>query len=231
MKKLIFSLLILFISLYSYSQTSKEDCKFNYGFKLGLVSAYQTSVTLINHEEYSSDNRLGMDIGGFIEFLNYKNFSLLTEAHFIQKGFRSNISTYKNGTVSQAMISSEIIQTKINYLSFNLLGKFSIPFLSIKPYLIAGPRLDKLLSYSEDNLNGIYKYINKYNWGISVGFGISKSLSRKIILSSEFRFSKDFTGFKITDYYYRNIYQYTYGNEVSATFKNNSFEFLLGIAF
>jgi len=185
----------------------------SYGLKAGVSSSFQT-YPLTSDEDYSSDSRFGIDAGIFVELFNNKRINLLAEAHFIQKGMKV----------------SKTEKTRLNYLSFPLLAKFNIlsPHLSL--HLTAGPRADILLGYNEGNFTGIYKSAKKINYGMTLGAGISRKISAKTSLLAEFRFSKDFTSFSVTDYYL-DSYHYTFNNGAGVNFKTTSLEFLVGVSF
>lgn len=197
-----------------------------YGFKIGASSSYQTATTFINNENSTSDSRVGFDAGVFIELFKNKNINSLAELHFIQKGMKFVIS--ENYNLPEK--TGETEYTTINYLSFPLLLKLGFPTKILSPYLLAGPRVDYMLSYNENILNGYYKSVKKVNWGLTLGIGILKKLTKKSSLLAEFRYCKDFTSFPNTEFHV-GPQLFNYGNEVGLNIKNSSFEFLIGLGF
>ncbi len=218
--------LLMFLAFFILITTSESQIVKQYGFKIGASSSYQTATTFINNEKSSSENRIGFDAGVFIEIFNNKNINLLAELHFIQKGMKFVIDKIYN--IPEKTGESEY--TTINYLSFPLLVKLGFSSKILSPYLLAGPRADYMLSYSENILNGYYKSINKINWGITIGVGISRKLTKKSSLLAEFRYCKDFTSFPNTEFHVGSQL-FTYGNKVGVNIKNSSFEFLIGLGF
>lgn len=216
----------MFLAFFILITTSESQIVKQYGFKIGASSSYQTATTFINNEKSSSENRKGFDAGVFIEIFNNKNINFLAELHFIQKGMKFVIDKIYNIPEK----TGETEYTTINYLSFPLLLKLGFTSKIFSPYFIGGPRVDYMLSYNENILNGYYKSINKINWGFTLGVGISKKITKRSSLLVEFRYSKDLTSFPNTDFHVGNQL-FTYGNEVGVNIRNSSLEFLIGLGF
>jgi hypothetical protein len=107
-----------------------------------------------------------------------KYFSLRPEIGYIQKGFAEDIKLTNNEGEELRTVSDNL---NLHNLSFNLALKIRAFNTKIKPYLIAGLRLDYLVSYKNFRIEvqgkkyGIYKDIlndfNKFSLSGLVGIG------------------------------------------------------------
>lgn len=198
----------------------------NYGFKAGICTSYEVSETKINHEKYSSESRVGIDAGLYAELLPWKNFHIVPEVHFIQKGMKFLVSP----EYELPELTGEKVNTTLNYFSFPLLAKLNLPFRFFSAYLVAGPRYDILLSKDENIINGYYREVNNKSWGYIAGAGFTKKINNKFGLLAEFRFNKELSSFRNTGFSINGI-NYSYFDEVSIDISNTSMQFLLGIYF
>lgn len=191
--------LIVILVLICYSCSHAQLIR-GYGIKGGVVLANQD----ISTGTESDKNRIGFDVGLYIELVDLPVFSALFELHYIQKGIKGE--TVKNNV-------------SFNYLSFPILAKLSLQQSTVTPYLLVGPRLDVLVSkdYSPPDLTvggetGILEP-EDITFGFDIGLGMETVL-KPVKLLFEFRYSPDFT--------------YATNDDLSKR-KNHSFEFLIGI--
>lgn len=170
-----------------------------YGIKGGVVLANQDP----SPGTYAFKDRIGMDVGAYVELVDVPVFSALLELHYIQKGME--------GTTVYDNIS-------INYLSFPILAKLSIKQFAVTPYLLVGPRIDVMVSNDQYISNIIVggETIREFEdvvFGIDIGLGLETSIVKPLRFLFEFRYSPDIT-YAIKKPYER---------------KNRSFEFLIGV--
>ena len=199
-------------------QTSSAQIIRSYGIKAGAVLAGQ-------HWDYSPSSplagidiadqmRWGLDVGCFIEWLDTPTFTLITEAHYLQRGFREELPA--TSPASPDGIWTQVLTPRLDYLSIPLLMKARIDFASVSPYLLSGPRYDVLLSKNPDGYDLVIDQIKDYDWGLAFGAGIVYDLSPCFDVGAEFRYDLSFQ-----DIYKTNI----------LTVRNHSMQFQAYIAF
>jgi opacity protein-like surface antigen len=207
MKSLILSILILVILLPSLAQAQIFK---GYGFKAGAVRASQSFDYTMNLS-IPIENRWGLDVGAFAELFQHPNFSLLTELHYIQKGYSLTVpvtsALYPEGTGEYYTYN-----TRLDYLSVPVLAKVRYAMDAVTPYIIAGPRFDFLLGKYE-TLSLDY---SSTDIGITVGGGVQFSVMPSSQMLVEGRFSPSFA--------------HAFQNP-NLTVKNKSFEILVGMSF
>jgi len=195
-------LLILTLSpVATYSSVIKH-----YGVKGGITFANQ-KFTGVWWKNEDSKRRTGFNAGVFVEFFDCSNFSMLTQLEFTQRGMiEENSVTDENGNE----LASYRTESTLNYLSFPVSAKYSIPIPQIIPYFIAGLRYDYLLDHesiveipgelqigSEKGpftlKNTIYEDFTKNVFGAQFGFGVSLDLFSGFKPALEFRYNIDLT--------------------------------------
>ena len=209
MKKLIFvTCLILGFTLLNAQLIN------SYGFKAGVCIANQDFDYSLDFN-IDTESRYGFVTGFFIELLNNENFHLLAETHYVQKG---NNVEFDHRDENGILIGIITLNSRVDYLEFDVLGKYTINLSSFKPYLIAGPRFDILLDYNSENnfLDPVYEDLDFIDFGLSIGGGFEFQIIQNTISLIEFRYSPALTSSYETDL---------------LTVKNTSFEILTGIKF
>jgi len=208
---------ISFIStfLLSISFTISSQVINEYGIKVGLNSAYQTSY-LETRSYGSSENRLGYNIGIFASFINNNYFNLLIEPRITQKGFSENFENL--GT----------IKPSLTYFTLSFLGKPKAKFNFITGYLLAGISANWLINKNEDIFNGIFESVKHNSVSLVAGIGVQKNIFKKNSISMEVKYDYEIQDNRIHDFQYNgNLYFFEYGQ----TFRNKTFEFNLGVGF
>jgi hypothetical protein len=201
-------IICIILVLFSFSGAYAQLVK-GYGLKAGMVAANQ-DFDYSQGLEADTENRIGLDVGVFAEWLNHSYFSILTEIHYIQKGhtvestrtdeFGNPLSTVKHNN-------------RLDYLSIPLLAKITLRTQYALPYLVIGPRFDYLLGYQSEISKELFDEFKNTGVGGTVGLGLeSKSKPVKFLL--EFRYSPDFTN--------------AYKSDMLKV-KNSSFEILFGL--
>lgn len=177
-----------------------------YGIKGGVALSHLTERRTYQTDNIATDNRLGLVMGMFGEFLRTEYFGITLEVNFEQKGdnLGGNYST-------------------LNVLSIPVLAKFSLPNRLPGFYISAGPRGDFLLSKKDGSTTeGFYSNINPVNYGITVSVGGEIRMSKKYLIILEAAYSPDFT---TSNGQYGNILE----NKI--IYRSISFEFRTGLKF
>jgi hypothetical protein len=205
MRKLIIAVVLV---LFSFSGANARLLK-AYGFKAGVVVANQ-DFDYFGRLQFDTKARSGLSFGVFAEWLSLRSLSILTEAHYIQKGYVSeSVQTDEFGTPIRIFKFDH----RVDYLSIPLLAKVTLRTKHLSPYLIVGPRFDFLLGYKSETLDEVYRDLKDLDVGGTIGLGVeSRSQPVKVLL--EFRYSPNFTNAYQTDL---------------LKVKNNSFEILFGV--
>jgi hypothetical protein len=207
MKSIILSILIFVIVLPSLVQAQIFK---GYGFKAGAVRASQSFDYTMNFS-IPIENRWGLDVGAFAEWFQHPNFSLLTELHYVQKGYSLTVpitsAIYPEGTGEYYTY-----KPRLDYISIPVLAKVRYETDAVTPYVFAGPRFDFLLGKYE-TLSLDY---SSTDIGITVGGGLQFSIMQSSQMLVEGRFSPSFA----------NAFQ-----NPNLTVKNKSFEILVGMSF
>ena len=184
----------------------------SYGLKAGAVSAKQMW-DYSRNIDFPAERRWGFDAGVFVEGLNIPYFSLLAEAHYVQKGFRITLPittpAYPEGTGEEATF-----EPRVDYLSIPVLVKIRFETGTLTPYVIGGPRIDFLIGKNVDAAGTVYDDLKKTDIGGSLGAGVEIPFVAGTGLITEFRYSPSFT---------------TIFADRFLTIKNESFELLLGV--
>ncbi len=189
----------------------------SYGVKIGIAQASQdwNYSGMFSGVKLFQKSRLGLNVGGFVEWFNIPFISVITEANYIQKGakdeFEITTVQYPDGTGEMWSLSP-----RIDYLSIPLLAKirYETPIISL--YGIGGPRLDILTGHNNEASGAVFNELRSSEYGFTLGAGIDLPLLTFYKIGCEIRRS------------YSS--QKSFSNQV-LTVKNSSTEFLLTIGF
>ena len=97
-------------------------------------------------------------------------------------------------------MDSQTYRHQINYLSFALLIKWTVPAGRVNFYLKAGPRLDLTMGYKTRILDQIYENFRDFQPGLDIGLGIEFTVLSDTVLFSELRYNHDLTNAYQTEY-------------------------------
>lgn len=182
------------------------------GLKLGAtVGKQEWDYTLFDLDApYKA--RWGWDAGAYLELLTTPPFSILAEAHYIQKGFRYEIryTTPENPLVWK----SEDVGPRVDYLSIPVLAKIRFGQQKVAPYLLAGPRCDFLIHRESKGYHEVIDAFEDVDFGASFGAGVEAALPPIPGILAEVRWSPSFT--------------HAYDTSL-LTVTNRSVEFLVGV--
>ncbi len=114
----------------------------------------------------------------YAEFLQNKNFNVILESGFEQRGY--TLVTKPTDEFGNPLPDMNVYE-RTNYFTSGLLLKIKAPGSKISPYIILGPKLDVLLGYSikpEDESTTLYGFdypvneFKKINYSLNLGAGI-----------------------------------------------------------
>jgi hypothetical protein len=158
------------------------------GFKGGIAATSQTWEYANNISSLDAQTRFRLDLGVFVEWLSQPAFSITTEAHYIQKGFKVSIPV-TSAASPDGDGSFLTFYQDLNYFSFFILAKGRIELGSMSLYGIAGPRLDLLYVAHNTGFGLITEHFRPNEWGITLGVGIEAFCMGPFRVGSELRYS------------------------------------------
>lgn len=130
----------------------------------------------------------GLNIAAFAEWLDLHHLSFISQIEYDQHG--ANLQYTINGEPASTRGS-------LSYLSVPILAKIKIPTGSVSPYVIAGPRADFLLSYTDFQIQPrtypVYSKFKKWMLGGSMGVGLETGALLPANLLVELRYNWDFS--------------------------------------
>lgn len=173
-----------------------------YGIKLGLGITNSTWGYEASDWEQNWDNKAGLSLRAFADFLDYSYFNLEGEAGFSQKGVKGSVEII---TAENPDGFHRSMNNRLNYLSASLMGKLKYKKDIFTPYLLAGPQFNFLAGYDVDPIfKATYDRFEKSLWGFTVGMGsVFKIEGTNLLL--EYRFERDFTNnLQFYEFYVKN---------------------------
>jgi len=210
MKKIVL-LIIIFSTTFSYSQIIKD-----LGLKIGGTLSHQNwdySNSGLNIN-FNPDNKLGFNLGIFVESSEISFLKFVGEINFVQKGVEEEtiITTVENpfGTGE-----TKLWKLGLNYLNLSILAKPNLDLGLFKPYLLLGPKVDLELSKSIESKESFYDEFSKSRIGLKLGVGSEINIINLRFLV-EFIYDTDFA----------NLYK----NEI-LEITSYSYDFRIGIYF
>ena len=204
-------LLTLVVLLLICSSVVQGEMLKGFGFKTGIAIANQNFDYTAPGLSLDTKNRQGFDFGGFVEWFNPPHLSVLTEAHYIQKGMKLDVEKVTYFHPDQ--IGTVTYDYRVDYLSVSALVKFTLEGKLISPYLITGPRFDFLLGNNTEGSDELYDNFKSTVFGGDIGIGAEFDIIDLGTILSELRYSYDFSKAYKTDF---------------LQVKNRSFQILLG---
>lgn len=170
MKKALVVLFCLLLSASVQAQLIRS-----YGIKLGGTASYQkweySPSSPVNLSDPGTKN--GLNIGGFVEFLQIPVFSVVAEVNYIERGMQRDVAgtsiTSPDGTGGTG--GTKTWTLGLNYLNISLLGKARMDGIICTPYLIAGPKVDLEISKSDDLNTTFSNDFSKTRFGFKAGVG------------------------------------------------------------
>lgn len=191
----------------------------SYGVKSGIARAAQDWTYSRSSLAYGltvfDKSRMGLCIGGYVEWFNLPFISIISEIDYVQKGARDEfvVTTAENPDGTGQL---KTVTPRIDYLSMPLTGKLRLETAALTFYAFGGPRIDFVVGRNEEGSGSVFRELKSPEFGISVGAGFDIPILFALKIGGEVRYSCS--------------PQYAYSNQY-LTVQNKSTEFLLTIAF
>ena len=182
------TLVLIFMLSVCIPQLAGSQLVRTVGFKGGIAAASQTWEYANNISSLDAQTRYRLDLGAFVEWLNLPAFSISTEVHYIQKGFKVSLPL-TSVTSPDGDGSILTFYQDLNYFSFFVLAKGRIGFGSLMLYGIAGPRFDLLYKSNNSGLGLVTDYFRPTDWGMTLGVGVEALCLGPFKVGSEVRYS------------------------------------------
>jgi len=163
----------------------------SFGLKVGTTAASQDWQFAPYAGFIDPLTRWGLDVGGFVEWLDIPVFSISSELHYVQKGFRVQWPIpAPDDVVGRGNYGAATESPRLDYLSVLLLAKARLAAGSTFLYIIAGPRLDSYLSTREGGeFDDVLKQVRSHELGVTVGLGCEATQLGPLNLGAEIRYS------------------------------------------
>lgn len=183
MRKKLFHLIIIII--FSFSLTGAGVIR-DIGIDFGAGQSFELDYFKRDYNKFSISSNF------FIDLLNFKYFSLKISLGYSQKGSNSVYFTFTKWVNNEIVIYDSLVDEtrKSDYLTLGVFLKPQIPFRTITPYLILGPRIDYLMkrqykAFLSAEAKDVTDISNHWIYGFSLGIGNEFNIN-KIILSPLF---------------------------------------------
>ena len=191
MKQIVISALLLVSTMYgeAHAQLLK-----GYGLKAGLTSSNEL-YDVKGIPNLHTERRVGFCIAAFAEWLNMPDVSILTQVEYAQRGAGWKFVILQPGPKGFEEVGSQVYYSRLDVLSVPILLRASLPLASLRPFILAGPRLDFILAYAPADRNPIsvpYSLFRKTIFGGSVGVGLEFVDVLPVSVVLEFRYNHDF---------------------------------------
>ncbi|MDQ3192619.1 MAG: hypothetical protein M3Q58_13585 [Bacteroidota bacterium] len=188
---------ILVLFLFIAVSESQAQFLHSYGATIGLTRATQKGWLSPLDTPQNMKYRTGFNGSLFLEFFNHDVFTWVMEAQYNQKGAR---------WVNE--FDDVVFKHRTNYGSFNNFLKARAEGIDINLYVLAGPRIEYLISQNAPLA------FNQLHFSVSGGVGCDFNYWDPIILFTEVHYNPDLT---------------TAANLGRETIRNRAFELRIGI--
>jgi len=162
----------LILILFTFISNSQAQLIRGFGVKIGATIANEDWDYSYLPTDFEPDNRWGLNLGVFTEFLNIPYFSLVTELNYVQKGMTEEfpVTTTTNPDGTGEYITWD---TRVDYLNLSALGKFRLDLSRFIPYILLGPKIDFEINQenSLDWTNVVEENFNEVMYGFKIGIG------------------------------------------------------------
>jgi len=198
MRRLLFSLFVCVLTLPCFAQAQLVRSA---GFKIGTSAASQDWNYSSYGRNMDANTLWGVDVGAFIEWFTLPVFSVSTEGHYVQKGFKVTLPL----TSAQSPDGNGTFVTlfqRVAYLSLPILARCRLDIASSNIYALAGPRVDFLLGYRDQGFGAVIKDFRSAELGLTLGLGLETTAFDRFMIGAEFRVSPT-----LQDSYSSNVLQ------------------------
>lgn len=187
----------------------------SYGCKAGLSLANQS--WRLSEPEYTFETEIlpSFTLALFAETWKGEHFSFQLDAAYASKGSKSRVESvsvrHLEGEVLRAN-TGELSTSEFSYISLSPMARYRFDLERLVPYVLLGPRIDILLSYTSDSEYPLESW-KGYTVGLTLGTGLEYSLE-KLNLFAEIQFQPDLSPLT---------------NEDPLLINNNALAFTLGL--
>jgi len=166
------NLIFLFIALTIYNLNLASAQNFNGGFLGGIVASQ------VDGDTYGGYNKVGFNVGVFVNYqLSYRT-GLQVELNFLQKGSRHN-PDYENNDYSQYILRLNYMEVPL-LLSYKIYENFAIEIGPSLGYLVSNYEerdyreieSNPFRKYTANWITGFHFLMNK-NWSVNFRFDYS----------------------------------------------------------
>ncbi len=201
---------IICITVLTIASASEAGIIKSFGVKTGIgITNLSYKTTFIGELEF--DNRIGVDLGGFLVFYETPVVSSLIELRYFQKGMTYEIEGKDQYNQDTGMVKYD---NRLDYLSISLFGQYTLRRSTLSPYLYFGPRIDFLIGYDSDGWDILFEEFKSPEFGADIGAGTEIKVGTLPVMLAEFRY---------------NFYlDYAYKTD-QIEMRNRSFEILVGV--
>lgn len=170
----------LAVTLIIFALTINTYSQFLSGFGLKGGATFSNQSYEYKQFDYKPETKylLGFNGSLFAEFLNNRNINIVLESGYEQRGYTYVSKPYDE--FGNPLPDMDIYE-RTNYFTTGMMLKLKVPANKVTPYLLIGPKLDILLSYSvkpeDENTTLIgfdepLKQFKKENYSLNLGAGI-----------------------------------------------------------
>jgi hypothetical protein len=184
------------------------------GTKVAYSSAFQDFDFASN---ISGGKRISViNFSAFAELFDGSPLAVMVQCEYVQRGMRDRFAIIS--PTGPEIIGYDDKDSRVRYLSFPILAKIYLLKGLLSPYLLAGGRIDFMLSYKSDDdaYSAVYNMFARSTYGLSGGGGMELVLSSELFMLFEARYNLD-----LKDSYRTQFLRV----------RNNSIDFWFGVAF
>ena len=207
-------LTIVIVSIFLLHLACYGQIPHDWGILGGITSSNLTYEDKQSERSRSFDTKNGYRIGVFGEFLNNSYFNIFGDLSYVQRGTQDDeIIVSRVADTDLGFENIGTLNQRLDYISLTILGKGKYKIGMIVPYLCVGPSVSYLVGGNDQVEPWIDKY-NRFVFGVTVGIGTEIDTNLPISFILELRYYQDLT--------------FSYEND-HITYKNHSFEYIIGI--
>ena len=170
------------------SSVAEAQLVHSFGLKVGASATSEDWQYAANIGSIDAKTRWGIDVGTFVEWFNIPVWSLSSEIHYIQKGFKVQlaVTTPESPDGNGSVLT---LSPRVDYLSIPILAKCRLELGLSTLYVIAGPRIDFFLSSEDDGFGDVISKFKSTEYGVTIGLGFLATSMGPLGLGAEIRYS------------------------------------------
>ena len=179
---------VLIIAACISSSAAESQCVRSFGLMLGATAASQDWAYAANVGSLDARTRWGIDVGGFVEWLDIPILSISTEVHYVQKGFKieTPVTTAQSPDGNGSVFT---LSPRVDYLSIPIVAKCRLDLAGSSLYAFAGPRVDFLVGSNDEGFGAVLDKFKSTEYGATMGLGVEAIRLGSVGLGAQFRYS------------------------------------------